>query len=381
MKVKFYTAVVLLSCIQSANATLGAFSVGQSAKSTAMGGASVALPQDALAAGSNPASMSEVGNRVDIEAKLVYAESDVDVGSRSNRQSGDIFALIPGFGANYQLTPNVTIGLSTFASGVAFEFDKPVLPVPGLKVAEGHLAQLDLLPTITYKFESGLSLGLSFVYAIQKFDAQGIPAPLPGGQFPDHGTQNAYGTSWRTGAFWQVNDGLSLGLSYSPKMKMSELSGYKDDLLSRSGGSIDSPESYSAGLAYKIDPRWTVALDYQHIAWDKVDAYSDNFGWRSQDAFKVGASYELNDDWKIAGGFNYSRRHLSSDDVLNNFLLVGINSKAVTFGATRKVGSNGELTAVAEYDFGGALDGKGASAGSRIDTDFYVITVGYGWRY
>lgn len=374
-------ATGLLVAIPRAYATYGSYSTGYGAKSDAMAGASVALPLDALAAGNNPAGMSEVGNRVDVNAQMVYASAEVDVGSRENRQDGDIFAVIPGFGVNYELTPRVTVGLSTYASGVAFKFNDPVLPIPGLDRAKGRLRQVDILPTLTYKFDYGLSVGVSFVYAIQKFDAQGIPAPIPGGQFPSHGTENAYGTSWRAGALWKANDRLSVGASYAPKMKMSKLSGYKDDLLSLSGGSIDSPEQYSLGMAYKLGDKWTVAADYQHFAWDKVDAYSENFGWRSQDAVKVGLAYELNDKWTLRGGVAHARRHITSDYAANNFLLVGINSTAFTFGATRQVGDSGELTAVLEYDYGKPLDGTGPSDGSRIDTDFYVFTVGYGWRY
>jgi hypothetical protein len=49
----------------AAQATDGYFQPGYSIKSNGMGGVGIALPQDALAAATNPAGMALIGNRVD----------------------------------------------------------------------------------------------------------------------------------------------------------------------------------------------------------------------------------------------------------------------------------------------------------------------------
>ena len=51
--------------IPAANATDGYFQPGYSVKANGMGGVGIALPQDALAAATNPAGMALIGNRVD----------------------------------------------------------------------------------------------------------------------------------------------------------------------------------------------------------------------------------------------------------------------------------------------------------------------------
>lgn len=373
--------VATVACSSNAWATQGTHLAGYGAKAQSMGGASVAYPQDAIAAANNPAGMAEVGNRIDADVQIIYASADLELGSPENKHEGSIVVPIPEFGVNYQLTPNITIGLSTYASGVGFKYDDPVVPIPGLRRARGALSQVDILPTITYKFDNGLALGLSYVYGIQKFYVQGLPGPFPGGQNEDFGTEKAYGHSWKAGALWNFDNGFAIGASYKPKMEMSKLSGYKDELLAGSGGSIDSPESYSLGIKQKFNDKWTAALDYEHVSWSNVDAFSENFGWRDQDIVKLGAEYNFNRDWQFRAGVSHGRLHTTGKYATPNFLLVGINSTAFTAGATRKVSENGEINITAEYDYGKTLDGTGPSEGTKLDVDMYTLTVGYGWKF
>ncbi|RWU25026.1 hypothetical protein DM813_04635 [Pseudomonas alkylphenolica] len=374
-------APVILLSSQLSQANVGTHLVGYGAKAQSMGGASVAFPQDAIAAANNPAGMALVGNRFDADVQMLYATSETEFGSSANKHNSSIFMAIPEFGVNFQITPKVTLGVSTYASGVGFKYDDPLVPVPGFRRARGTLKQFEVLPTATYTFDNGLSLGLSFVYAIQQFEAQGLPGPFPGGQNPYHGKENSYGTSWRIGGLWKINDQWAVGASYNPKIKMSKLSGYKDDLLSQSGGSADSPEQYSIGASYKPTDRWTMALDLQYIGWDKTDAFSEGFGWRSQTVVKAGAAYELNKDWTVRGGVSHARLHTTEDYTAQNSILGGLNTTALTTGVTRKLTEDSELNLTFEYDFGPTLNGTGPSEGFKTESDFYTVTVGYGWKF
>ncbi|WP_397459201.1 OmpP1/FadL family transporter [Pseudomonas asplenii] len=311
MKNKNIVGLVVAASVISTNAwaTQGSHLVGYGAKSQSMGGASVAYPRDAIAAAYNPAGMALVGNRVDADVQIIYAGADLELGSSDNKHKGSIVVPIPEFGADYQLTPNVTIGVSTYASGVGFKYDDPVLPVPGLRRARGALSQVDIIPTITYKFENGLAIGGSLVYGIQKFNLQGLPGPFPGGQNEDFGTEKAYGYSWKVGALWNFDNGFAVGASYKPKMEMTKLSGYKDKLLSTTVGSIDSPESYSLGIKQKFNDDWTAALDYKHVSWSNVDAFSEAFGWHDQDIVKLGVEYNFSNDWQFRAGVSHGRLH------------------------------------------------------------------------
>lgn len=374
-------APVLFLCSQPSHANVGTHLVGYGAKAQSMGGASVALPQDAIAAANNPAGMAWVGNRFDADVQMLYATSDTDFGSSSNHHDSGIFLAIPEFGVNFQITPKVTFGISTYASGVGFRYEDPLVPVPGFRRTRGTLKQFEVLPTATYTFDNGLSLGLSLVYAVQEFEAQGLPGAFPGGQNPYHGKEYSHGTSWRAGALWKINDQWAIGASYAPKIEMSKLSGYKDDLLSQWGGSADSPEQYAVGASYKLSDRWTMALDLQYIDWDEAEAFAQGFGWRSQTVVKAGAAYEINDDWTVRGGVSHARLHTTENHAAENAILGGLNTTALTTGVTRRLTQNSELNLTFEYDFGPKVNGKGPSEGFDTESDFYTVTVGYGWKF
>ena len=82
--------VVVAACSSNAWATQGTHLAGYGAKAQSMGGASVAYPQDAIAAANNPAGMAEVGNRVDADIQIIYASADLELGSPENKHEGSI---------------------------------------------------------------------------------------------------------------------------------------------------------------------------------------------------------------------------------------------------------------------------------------------------
>ena len=59
-------ALSLLTAAANATATDGYFAHGYGVKSQGMGGVGIALPQDAIAAASNPAGMGLIGDRMDV---------------------------------------------------------------------------------------------------------------------------------------------------------------------------------------------------------------------------------------------------------------------------------------------------------------------------
>lgn len=372
---------LMLSSSSAVWATQGAHLVGYGAKAQAMGGASVAYPQDAITAANNPAGMSLIGNQLDIDVQIIYPTARLEFGDSSNEIKGDIIVPIPEFGINYNLSPKITLGLSTAARGVAFDYDKPVLPVPGLLRPAGNLAQVDLMPTITYKASSNLALGLSPIIAYQQFEAQGIPGPFPTGQNPAHGREDAWGLGLSVGLLWQPSDILALGLSYKPKLKMGKLDNYKDDLFFTSRGSIDSPESYKIGASYKINEKLDLAMDIEHLKWSEVPAYYDLFGWRDQTIVKSGVNYQYSDTLSLSSGISLARKHITNDKLAANFLLPGINSNSLTVGMSKKIDDLNEFTIVGEYSFGSNMKGTNESAGTYLDAEMYILTLGYSRKF
>ncbi|MHA6231521.1 OmpP1/FadL family transporter [Pseudomonas fluorescens group sp. PF-69] len=375
------TALLLASAADLCFGANGSQLTAYGAKAAGMGGASVAFPQDAIAAASNPAGMAEVGSRLDGDLQFLYVKSRTQFMSEDNEHHGQRYAPVVEFGINYQVDEKLSLGFSTAASGVLFRYNDALLPNPNLDRAKGALLQVVGLPTLAYKVSDRLSLGISLALAAQRFEAQGIPIPGTDEGFPAHGAKYSFGTGWRAGALWKANDWVSFGAMYAPKIKMSKLDEYKQDLLSTVAGSIDMPEQYAFGVAVRPTDRLTLALDWQHISWQNVDAYHELFGWRSQDVFRLGGAYALTPQWTVRTGYSTTRRQYGSDFATQNALLVGINPNAVTLGATRSFQNGSELTFGYEYDLDADVKGTGPSTGTKISTNMGFVTVGFGWKF
>ena len=381
-KILVLAGVVLSSQIPNiCFAANGTQLTGYGAKAAGMAGASVAFPQDAIAAANNPAGMAEVGSRIDGDFQILYVDTETEFLNSENKHSGKRYAPIPEFGVNFQVNDRLSLGFSTAASGVLFRYDDALIPNPNVDRAKGAFIQAIGLPTIAYKVTDQLSLGFSLALAAQRLEIQGIPLPDGSASNPAHGAEYSYGAGWRAGALWKANPWLSVGAMYASKIKMSSYNGYEDDLLSTVDGSIDIPEQYALGMAVKPTDSLTVALDWQHISWQNSDAYHQLFGWRSQDILRLGAAYELSPEWTVRAGYSTTRKQFPSEYTLQNTLLVGINPKAATFGVTRSFKNNGELTLGYEYDLSTSSKGSGPSEGTKIHTNMGFVTVGYGWKF
>src|SRR3546814_6069275 len=72
------------------------------------------------------------------------------------------------------------------------------------------------------------------------------------------------------------------------KVRMSRFKGYDEDLLAGSGGSIDAPEQYGAGISVKPNARLTIGFDFVRTNWSGVKAFSEQagFGWRDHNIYK-----------------------------------------------------------------------------------------------
>jgi len=85
----------------NANATNGYFQHGYGVKSQGMGGVGIALPQDALAAATNPAGMAFIGDRYDLGVNIFRPERESEIVGNGGGASGQYdgndteFFLIP----------------------------------------------------------------------------------------------------------------------------------------------------------------------------------------------------------------------------------------------------------------------------------------------
>lgn len=376
----------------------GIFLQGIGMKSTGMGGVSVALPQDSLAAVSNPAGMSAIGRegsglaRFDIGSQFLVVQSNSNIPLSPTKSwafdTKKVFAPIPDLGVNYQVNPKTTLGLSVWGAGLVLSFKNPMLPptvLPGLQNGKVGLLFVQSQLTGTYKVHPKVAIGISPVFSILKYNVTGVAAVTPGGPvaLPNYNNAWAAGYGAKAGVLYNVTRKLNVGASYSTRVQYTKLQGYRDTLAASSNGRLNLPEQYAAGVSYVVTPKLTVGFDWVRYGWSKVGfGKSDQFAYHDQNAEKFGAAYQLTPNWTIRGGYGYSPRNTNTDAVANTMLLPAIHQQALTFGATRKVGKGGELSFMGDHDFGGGNPvGTGPSAGYKVDSKYGFFGVEYGVRF
>lgn len=292
-------ALALGATLSTAFATNGYFSHGYGMKAKDMGGASMAMAQDAFAGATNPASASFAGNRIEVGADLFMPRRDMmrtGGGLPAAVKSESNLFLIPEFGYNKTLNDKVSVGLTVYGNG-DMNTDYPggqincgsgpanVLCGFGKLGLGVDLMQLVLAPTLSYKISNQHAVGVSPLLVYQQFKVDGLQgfdnlmmsnAP---GKVTNNGTDRSTGVGVRLGYMGNMTDTVAVGASYSPRIRMGKLDQYSG--LFAGAGSMDIPQEYGLGVSVKATPTVTVAVDYKRINYSGVPSIANPSGNRA----------------------------------------------------------------------------------------------------
>jgi long-chain fatty acid transport protein len=408
----------------AAQATTGYFQHGYGIKAQGMGGVGIALPQDALAAATNPAGIAWVGDRIDLGATLFMPDRGASItgsgapGANGTYDGNDTSSfLIPDFGYHRAINPRLTFGLAVYGNGgMNTDYPQgnfncgagPANMLCGSGKLGVDLMQLIVAPTASYKLAPHHAVGASLLLGYQRFKADGLQAfdNAPGfpaftqspGNVTNRGYDSSTGVGIRIGYYGQLTDRFTVGAAYSPKMHMSKFSKYKG--LFADDGSFDFPENYSVGVSFAATPAWTVAADWQRINYGGVPSVGNpsnaaaplgapngpGFGWRDIDVFKVGVAWQMNSRWTLRAGYNHSQNPVRSQDVTFNILAPGVMTQHFTGGFTYALDRESELNAAFMIAPRQSVTGSsmfngimGAGAAGNETIRMRQFSVGLGW--
>lgn len=355
-------------------ATNGMLLIGQGAKSRGMGGAAIAFPQDAIAGAVNPASIGLVGSRADIGADVFSPRAHSNLGGSGYNSSASLF-LMPAMGAAYKFNRNLSVGFSAVPAGGGgsrYNFNL-YNNLTGANVNETlgvNLMILHMNPTAAYRINKQNYVGASLVLGVQTFRGFGLDYFsnfTSTGLFTDSLTNNgndwSYGGGVRLG--WMgtfFKEKLSLGLTYTSRIYMTKFDKYSD--LFAEQGSLDYPENFGAGIAYKVTPKLTVAADVTQTLYSNVNSIGNasaqksgspfpesqeknalgkdaglGFGWSDQTVYKIGAAYDYNSKWTLRAGWNYGKSPINekNGEVLFSIVAPATVQNHLTLGATYRL--------------------------------------------
>lgn len=381
-------AVAAALAAPSAFATNGYFAHGYGMKASGMGGVSTAMTHDTFGGANNPATMVWVGNRMDIGASIFNPERSATrtgsaAGINASSESDSTFFLVPEFGYNKMLNPNMSFGVTVYGNG-GMNTDYPAGAMssatcggfPGGTATNSNilcgtgrlgvdLMQLIIAPTWSYKLNENHSVGVSPLLAYQRFKAEGLSAFNSLSNDSTKLTNNGYDTSTglgvRFGWYGKMSDTVSLGAAYSTKIAMSKFDKYAG--LFAEQGDFDIPSNFNLGVAFKISPTTLLGVDYQKIKYTDVKSVSNpssntgalgtaggrGFGWTDIDVFKIGVQYQHSERLTIRAGIDRSDNPIRPADVTFNILAPGVVTNHYSVGFTLATDKSSELTGAYTY--------------------------------
>ena len=367
----------------AALAVNGALPGGNGIKNASMGGASIALPLDAVAAANNPAGLAFVPSSATLGLQVFRGHSSADYVLPGNHLENRQTEPAPEGGFNWQLDPRLTVGISLAGAGAGSDYGQRALPVPGAGNAKTTLRVAEFIPTAAWKPVPELALGLGLTLAWQQFEADGVivPAPVPGGlaPLPSHGLKTATGAGLRAGVLWKPTAEWALGANLKSRTRMSRLDGYEQDLLAYSGGHLDVPGQYGVGIAWQPTEQLTLAADWLRILWAEIKAMKDpnGFAWRNQPVWRLGAAWALDERFTLRAGYSASHGQIDSDRTVQNLLVPSIHEKAYTAGLSWRIQPQHEVNLGYELNPRTTLKGTGPSAGTNLTSRVQMFLLGY----
>ena len=380
-KTKVVLAVAAAVCLgvpTSVFATNGYFAHGYGVKNKAMGGAGVALPQDSLAAATNPAGLAFVGDRFDLGVEFfapqrAYVITGSSIPSfNQGQRSENSFFVIPSMGVNFVLPWKDTFGIAVYGNGgMNTEYAKEVFGAPfgGTGPTGVDLIQLFVPLTYAHKITPTASVGVSIIPVYQQFKATGLqPFTFISSQ-PTKVSNNGYASStgigYKMGGQMDIPGGVTLGASYQAKINMSEFDEYAG--LFAENGNFDIPSTYTLGAAWKVTSNLTLLFDYQRINYSDSKAVSNSaqlppptiantlgtengpgFGWSDINIYKLGMQY-VTGSWVWRAGWNKGENPVEADpvssngEVLFNVLAPGVLENHYTLGLTKTLSPTVEI--------------------------------------
>jgi long-chain fatty acid transport protein len=358
-------------------ATVAAFTAGQAwgqgyvlpsvgAVNGGMAGAGTAAPLDAAGAVHwNPASITAVGNRVDIGAEAVNlrvdAQSSLGPFSGSTRSDSGVLALPVSAAVYSPKDSDWAVGIGVNGVG-GFLTNYPAVsggpafaPQPvGLGSLYSRLAVMQVMPTVAVQLTDTISIGVAPTISAAELQADPFPFNGPNANFtyPDgtHGRAR-WGGGVQAGIYHRGENGVDLGFSFkSPqwfepfKYQTADANGMPRTL------STDYvfPVILSWGAAYRGIDRLVLASDLRYIDYTSTPVFGDpagfdshgavtGLGWKSIFVAAFGAQYSLTDWFDVRTGYSYSQNPVPASATMFNLQAPGIHQHIFSLGGSLKL--------------------------------------------
>ncbi|MBL8024158.1 MAG: outer membrane protein transport protein [Elusimicrobia bacterium] len=324
------------------NQAIGAYALGQ-------GNAVVARAEDPSANFFNPAALPFIeGTMLGLGTEVITPYySHIDTAGNEEKASNHVF-VIPN------LFVGGPLGQTKWAWGVGLTSPYGLGTTWGTNgfskymATDSKLHVLHTNPNVAYKINEGFSVAAGIDYmradadlkrqvSVGAVNSETSPFTSPDGNFQQKGDGAGWG--WNVAAFVKPKEGQRLGLTYRSKISMTIDGTAKLDNMSGAmafvfGGTSYStggesvlrfPDATTLGYSFDITKKWNVEADIEWTGWSTFNEqrirYTQetdptrlailNTGnpqprqWKDVFSAALGTQYQLNERWKLRGGFMY----------------------------------------------------------------------------
>ncbi len=276
----------------------------------------------------NPAVLTDVKNG---EAIASFSYLDININAKNGSdgnggsQKGNVHdagvnAFVPALYAAKRVNDDTVLGLAiTSPFGLATRYNN------GWQGSDRALASsittININPTVGYKVNDKFSLGAGV-------QAQYYEAKLTSNTASNYYTKlhsSGWGYGYNLGAKYQVNQDLKLGLGYRSKIEHDLAGGINAQGLvtSDAGSKTTTPESLTAGAAYKINQDVELAYDVTWTRWSRLKSLEVNvyqnqnynmassYNWHDSFLHSIGANFKTSDKFLLRTGLAYEKEAMT----------------------------------------------------------------------
>lgn len=273
-------------------------------------------------------------------AKNIIAQ-DGQAGETGEQHNIVHAAVAPNGTMSYQLDDKTVLGLGlNVPFGMITKYNSDWVGSTHGNTSRVH--SLAITPMAAHKVTDKLSLGAGFVVEhirarlTSKANATALGAGTP--DVAVHGDTTDIG--YQLGAMYELNDNTRFGIGYRSEMKhkiqgkmetnsTNPMLGFMNQDIS---ADLDVPAMLSFGAYHKLNDKWEVMAEYQRVYWSSFDRL-DFVGkeqahpmtgsrvlsrvrenWRDTNFYALGASYQIDNQWKARFGIAYDQAAVKRAD-------------------------------------------------------------------
>jgi len=395
-----------------AMATNGYFTNGYGPEAKALAGAGVAVDTGIMGLAQNPAMGTRVGRGAAGCLSLFSPSRGFTVGGAgplipgTYESENEIF-YVPCGGANFRLNDRSTLGFTIYGNG-GMNTEYVGNTFAGLGAGTSplgvNLEQLFISANYSFDVNDSLSLGISPIFAYQRFEATGLQAFAPlstnPGALTNNGNDSSTGFGINLGLVWEPSDEWTIGAAYRSKMNMDKFDSYAG--LYAEQGDFDIPATATLGAAYTpaTNQALTLTAEYQRIFYGDVAAIANSgavlatplgadngpgFGWKDMNVLRIGAIYQMDSKLTLRAGISYASDFIDDNEVLLNTLAPATIKWHGSVGATYALNDRWSLSGAYTHAFKEHKSGANQTAGFGQPVDLFMsqneLTVGLNYTW